>query len=49
MADVAYREVYVMKAVEARRRLISTYQETGSIRATARRWHTSRQVVRGCH
>ena len=46
MADVAYREVYAMNAVEARKRLIQTCQETGSIRAAARRWHTSRQVVR---
>jgi len=46
MADMAYREVYAMNAEEARRRLIQTYTETGSISETARRWHTSRQVVR---
>ena len=46
MADVAYRKVYVTNAVEARKRLILTYGETGSVRATARRWHTSRHVVR---
>jgi transposase len=46
MADVAYREVYAMNTVEARKCLIETFQETGSIGATARRWHTSRQVVR---
>jgi transposase len=46
MADMAYREVYAMNAVEARKRLIETYQQTGSIRATARCWQTSRQVVR---
>jgi len=46
MADVAYREICVMNAVEARKRLILTYGETGSLRATARRWHTSRHVVR---
>ena len=46
MADLAYREVYAMNRVEARYHLILTYQETGSIRETARRWHTSRQVVR---
>ena len=46
MADLAYREVYAMNRVEARHHLVRTYQETGSIRATARRWCTSRQVVR---
>jgi len=46
MADLAYREVYTMNWIEARLRLVTTYQETGSIRETARRWHTSRQVVR---
>ena len=30
MADVAYREVYVMNALEARKRLIQTHQEPGS-------------------
>jgi hypothetical protein len=39
MADVAHREVYVMNAMEARKRLIQTYRETRSSRATARRWH----------
>jgi len=43
MAEVAYREVYVMNAVCARRRLIQMYRETGSIRATARRWQAARQ------
>lgn len=46
MADLAYREVYAMNRVEARHYLVQTYQETGSISATARLWHTSRQVVR---
>ena len=46
MGDLAYREVYTMNAIEARKRLIHTYEQTGSIRATAREWHTSRQVVR---
>jgi transposase len=35
-----------MNKVEARKELIKTYQETGSISATARLWNTSRQVVR---
>ena len=46
MGDLAYWEVYTMDAVEARKRLIHTYEQTGSIRATAREWQTSRQVVR---
>jgi putative transposase len=35
-----------MKPVEARKRLIQTYRQTGSISETARRWHTSRLLVR---
>jgi hypothetical protein len=46
MAELAYREIYAMNAVEARERLVRSYQELGSISATARLWHTSRQVVR---
>ncbi len=46
MADLAYREVYTMTRIEARLRLVTTYHETSSIRETARRWRTSRQVVR---
>jgi len=46
MADLAYREVYVMNAEKGRQRLVMTYQKTGCIAETARRWHISRQVVR---
>jgi putative transposase len=46
MAELAYREVYAMNRLEARHHLVRTYRETGSIRETARRWCTSRQVVR---
>jgi len=46
MADLAYREVYAMDRLQARRRLVSTFQETGSIRGTARAWGPSPQVVR---
>jgi len=35
-----------MNPIEARRRLVQTYQETHNYSETARRWHTSRQVVR---
>ena len=46
MADLAYRTIHAMNLVKARQQLIKTYQETKSISETARRWHTSRQVVR---
>ena len=46
MADLAYRELYAMNREQARRQLLKTYQETSSIRQTARQWHTSPQVVR---
>ena len=46
MAELAYREVYAMNRLEARKQLVRTYLETGSVSATARLWHTSRQVVR---
>lgn len=46
MPELAYREVYAMNRIEARRRLIQSYEETGSYSQTARLWHTSRHVVR---
>ena len=46
MADMAYRGVYAMNKLGARQLLIQTWQDTGSIRGTARLWHTSPQVVR---
>ena len=46
MADMAYREIHAMNRIEARKLLIRTYEETGSVSETARLWHTSRQVVR---
>jgi len=46
MADVAYGTVHAMNTVQARKLLVKTYRQTQSIRETARRWHTSRQVVR---
>ncbi len=45
MADLAYREVYVISRIKARLRFVSTCHEIGPIRETARRWHTSRQVA----
>ena len=46
MADLAYRGVCSMNPLEARRRLVQTYQESGSFSETVRRWHTSRHLVR---
>jgi len=44
--DVSYKEAYTMNRQEARRRLVNTYGTTGNLSATARLWHTSRQLVR---
>jgi transposase-like protein len=46
MADMAYGEIHAINPIEARELLIETYQETGNLSETARRWHTSRHVVR---
>jgi len=46
MADLAYREVYAMTRDQARLRMVMTFAETQSASDTARRWGTSRQVVR---
>lgn len=46
MADLAYRQVYRMTSVAARKEMLKTYWETGSISATARIWHTTRRTVR---
>jgi transposase len=46
MMDVSYREAYSMTHVEARRRLVETFTAIRSITRTARRWQTSRNVVR---
>jgi transposase-like protein len=44
--DISYQTMYTLNPQEARRRVVQTYQEVGSIAQTARAWHTSRQVVR---
>lgn len=44
--ELCYQEVYHMNPIEARKRMVDTYLQTGSIRRTAALWHTSRQVVR---
>ena len=44
--EVLYQEMYKMKRVEARKRLVTTFRETKSIRKTAKLWGTSRLVVR---
>lgn len=41
MADLVYREVYGSDKTEARFRLLVTYDETGGMRETARRWRNS--------
>jgi transposase len=46
VADLAYGEVYAMTRIQARLQLVTTYERTRSISETARRWRTSRQVVR---
>jgi transposase len=44
--DLPFKELLTMNPTEARRRLLQTYWKTNSISETARRWKTSRQVVR---
>ena len=46
MPELAYGRVYAMNPVEARRLLIETYEQTGSLSETARVWQTSRHLVR---
>jgi putative transposase len=46
MAELAYWEVYTMNQLEARQRLIQTYRQTHNFTETARRWGTSRHLVR---
>jgi hypothetical protein len=45
ISRLAYRGLYTVNPVEARKLLIETYEETGSLSDTARRWETSRHVV----
>ena len=44
--EALYQEMYKMKRVEARKRLVKTYEKTRSISKTAKLWGTSRLVVR---
>jgi hypothetical protein len=44
MADLGYSEACAVNSIEARLRLVPAHHETGSIRQTARRWHTSRRI-----
>jgi transposase len=44
--DLSFKELLTMNSTQARRRLLETYWKTNSISETARRWKTSRQVVR---
>jgi len=44
--DVSYKEAYAMNPQQARMKLVETHLTRGSIAETARRWHTSRNLVR---
>jgi transposase len=44
--DLSYKEIYMMNPELAKLRLLQTFWKTKSISETARRWKTSRQVVR---
>jgi hypothetical protein len=46
MLGLAHREASTMAALAVGPKTAQTYRETGSIRETARRWHTTREVVR---
>ena len=42
--EIFYQEIQKMKRVEARKKLIKTYERTRSISRTAKLWGTSRNV-----
>ncbi|MCD6171582.1 MAG: helix-turn-helix domain-containing protein [Thermoplasmata archaeon] len=44
--EIFYQEIQKMKRVEARKKLIKTYERTKNISKTAKLWGTSRSVVR---
>ena len=44
--EILYQEMHKIERIEARKRLVRTYQETGSVRRTAKVWETPRSVVR---
>lgn len=44
--EIFYQEIWKMKRVEARKRLVKTYKETHNIRKIAKSWGTSWGVVR---
>ncbi len=44
--ELTYKEVYPMNPTEARKKIVQTYLQTGNYCETARRWHTSPQLVR---
>jgi hypothetical protein len=43
--DVSYKKAYAMNPEQARMKLVETYLACGSIAETARKWHTSRNLV----
>ena len=44
--EISYNKMYQINKFEARKMLVETYKKTGSIKATARQWETSPNVVR---
>ena len=44
--ELTYKEVYHMNPVQARKRIVQIYQQTQNYCETARRCHTSPQLVR---
>ncbi|GIV15908.1 MAG: hypothetical protein KatS3mg022_1343 [Armatimonadota bacterium] len=43
--ELSYNQVYHMNPIEARKQIVHTYLQTGSISHTAKVWNTSQQVV----
>ena len=44
--ELTYKEVSTINPTDARKRIVQTYYQTGNSCETARRWHTSYQLVR---
>jgi len=44
--ELPYKEVSTINPTDARKRIVQTYHQTGNYCKTARRWHTSPQLVR---
>lgn len=44
--EISYNKMNKIDKFQARKMLIETYKQTNSIKATAKEWKTSRNVVR---